>query len=167
VQVWQPALVPGLDLVPERMSRMFWTRENPRAAVLGLAALLVVASAACKSSPKPAEPAAAAPPPAAVPQPVPAPAPPVPQVHLKDGRIADEEVLKRLVRDKTTKEEVREMFGVPQQIVFAPGTETYIYARDKSFGFLFSRRTERVESLTIRFNWSGILQGYEYRYSGD
>jgi hypothetical protein len=88
-------------------------------------------------------------------------------VQLKDGRIADEAVLKRLVRDKTTKQEVREMFGVPQQIVFSPGIETYIYARDKSFGFLFSRRTERVESLTVRFDGSGILKEYEYRYSGN
>jgi hypothetical protein len=149
------------------MSGMFCPRGNPRAAIVGLAALFLVAAAACKSSPKPADPAAAAPPPAAAPQPLPAPPPPVPQVHLKDGRIADEEVLKRLVRDKTTKQEVREMFGVPQQIVFSPDTEIYIYARDKRFGFLFSRRTERVESLTIRFNWSGLLQGYEYRYSGD
>ena len=57
--------------------------------------------------------------------------------------------------------------GIPQQIVFSPGIETYIYFRDKSFGFLFSRRTERVESLTVRFDWSGILKEYEYRYSGN
>ena len=146
---------------------MPWTRRRPRAAVIGLAVLLGAAAGACKSSPKPAEPpaAAVAPPPAL--EPTPAPPPVVPQVQLKDGRIADEEVLKRLVRDKTTKQEVREMFGVPQQIVFSPGIETYIYARDKSFGFLFSRRTERVESLTVRFDWSGILKEYEYRYSGD
>jgi hypothetical protein len=146
---------------------MPWTRQRPRAAVVGLAALLIVAGVACKSSPKPGEEPAAVPPPAAAPQPTQAPAPIVPQVQLKDGRIADEEVLKRLVRDKTTKQEVREMFGIPQQIVFSPGIETYIYARDKRFGFLFSRRTERVESLTIRFDWSGILKEYEYRYSGD
>jgi len=146
---------------------MPWTRQRPRAAVIGLAALLVVAGVACKSSPKAGEAPAAVPPPAAAPQPAPAPAPIVPQVQLKDGRIADEEVLKRLVRDKTTKQEVREMFGIPQQIVFSPGIETYIYARDKSFGFLFSRRTERVESLTVRFDGSGILKEYEYRYSGD
>ncbi len=146
---------------------MPWTQERPRAVVIGLAMLLVVVGAACKSSPKPSEPAAVAPPPPAAPQPTPAPAPIVPQVQLKDGRIADEEVLKRLVREKTTKQEVREMFGIPQQIVFSPGVETYIYAREKSFGFLFSRRTERVESLTIRFDGSGILKEYEYRYSGN
>ena len=146
---------------------MPWTRQRPRAAVIGLAALLVVAGVACKSSPKAGEAPAAVAPPEAAPQPTPAPAPIVPQVQLKDGRIADEEVLKRLVRDKTTKQEVREMFGIPQQIVFSPGIETYIYARDKSFGFLFSRRTERVESLTVRFDGSGILKEYEYRYSGD
>ena len=146
---------------------MPWTRERPRVAVIGLAVLLVVAAGACKSSPKPGDSAAAAPPPAAAPQPAPAPAPIVPQAQLKDGRIADEEILKRLVRDKTTKQEVREMFGIPQQVVFSPGIETYIYARDKSFGFLFSHRTERVESLTIRFDGSGILKEFEYRYSGN
>ena len=146
---------------------MPWTRRRPRAAVIGLAVLLAAAAWACKSSPKPAEPPAAAVPPPATLEPTPAPPPIVPQVQLKDGRIADEAVLKRLVRDKTTKQEVREMFGIPQQIVFSPGIETYIYARDKSFGFLFSRRTERVESLTVRFDGSGILKEYEYRYSGN
>jgi len=145
---------------------MSWTQERPRAAVVALVLVLVVAGGACKSSPKPSEPVAAPPPAPAEPQPTPAAPPVVPQVRLKDGRIADEEVLKRLVRDKTTKQEVREMFGIPQQVVFSPGGETYVYFRDKTFGLIF-RRIERVESLTVRFDGSGILKEYEYRYSGN
>jgi outer membrane protein assembly factor BamE (lipoprotein component of BamABCDE complex) len=85
---------------------------------------------------------------------------------LKDGRIADEEILKKLAQGKTTKDEVREMFGTPQGVVYTPGMETYIYYREKTTGF-FSRKTERVESLTLRFDMGGILKDFEYRYSGE
>jgi hypothetical protein len=49
--------------------------------------------------------------------------------------------------------------------VVAPGTETFIYYRDRRPGW-FSRETERVEMLTIRFDAGGLLKDYEYRYSG-
>jgi hypothetical protein len=60
---------------------------------------------------------------------------------------------------------VREKFGVPQEVVMGPGGETFIYYRDQSSGW-FSRTTERVEMLTVRFDIRGILKDFEYRYSG-
>ncbi len=100
---------------------------------------------------------------ASTPAPVPAPAPP--PRRPAGARIADEERLKKLVQGKTTKGEVREFFGTPQEIVLAPGTETFIYYRDQSFGLL-SRTSERVEMLTVRFDTNGVLKDFEYRYSG-
>jgi len=81
------------------------------------------------------------------------------------GQIADEGRLKTLVQGKTTKAEVRELFGIPQEVVLSPGVESFIYYRDQTFGF-FSRTTERVEMLTVRFDMRGILKDFEYRHSG-
>jgi len=97
-----------------------------------------------------------------VPEPVPAPPPPPRPVS---GQIADEGRLKTLVQGKTTKAEVRELFGIPQEVVLSPGVESFIYYRDQTFGF-FSRTTERVEMLTVRFDMRGILKDFEYRHSG-
>lgn len=97
-----------------------------------------------------------------------APAPPSPaRLSLREAgaRIADEETLKDLVQGKTTKAEVRERFGVPQEVVFSPGIESFIYHRDRTSGW-FTRTTERVEMLTVRFDSQGILKDFEYRFSG-
>jgi len=103
----------------------------------------------------------------------PAPQPPAPRVatpppagrKAAGGRIADEEMLRGLAQGKTTKAEVRELFGVPQEVVMGPGIETYVYYQDRTSGWI-SRRTERVEMLTIRFDAKGVLKDFEYRYSG-
>ncbi len=97
-----------------------------------------------------------------------APAPPTParpSLREAGARIADEETLKELVQGKTTKAEVRERFGVPQEVVFSPGIETFIYHRDRTSGW-FTRTTERVEMLTVRFDSQGLLKDFEYRFSG-
>jgi hypothetical protein len=97
-----------------------------------------------------------------------APEPPVParpSLREAGARIADEEMLKDLVQGKTTKAEVRERYGVPQEVVFSPGIETFIYYRDRTSGW-FTRATERVEMLTVRFDSQGILKDFEYRFSG-
>lgn len=97
--------------------------------------------------------------------PVATPAPEPPPPHPSGARIADEEKLQNLVQGKTTKADVQGLFGIPQEIVFSPGIETFIYYRDKSSGWL-SRTTERVEMLTVRFDAKGVLKDFEYRYSG-
>jgi len=99
------------------------------------------------------------------PLPVVTPAPPPPPPRPSGARIADEEKLQNLVQGKTTKADVQGLFGTPQEIVLSPGVETFIYHRDKSSG-LFTRTTERVESLTVRFDTKGVLKDFEYRYSG-
>ena len=73
--------------------------------------------------------------------------------------------MRNLVQGRTTKAEVQKQFGIPQEVVLSPGVETFIYYRDKTFGWL-SRTTERVETLTIRFDTNGILKDFEYRSSG-
>jgi outer membrane protein assembly factor BamE (lipoprotein component of BamABCDE complex) len=93
------------------------------------------------------------------------PSPPRPSLREAGARIADEETLKDLVQGKTTKAEVRERFGVPQAVVFSPGIETFVYHRDRTSGW-FTRTTERVEMLTVRFDSQGILKDFEYRFSG-
>lgn len=103
--------------------------------------------------------------PPAPPAPVATPAPPPPPPRPSGARIADEESLRNLVQGKTTKAEVQERFGIPQEIVLSPGVEMFIYYRDKSSGW-FSRTTERVEMLTVRFDTKGVLKDFEYRYSG-
>lgn len=105
-------------------------------------------------------------PPASPPAISPAPPPPPTAPHKPAaGRIADEEMLRGLVQGKTTRGEVRELFGVPQEVIMGPGTEMFVYYRDRTSGF-FSRSTERIETLTIRFDPKGILKDFEYRYTG-
>ena len=103
--------------------------------------------------------------PPAPPAPVATPAAPPPPPRPSGARIADEEKLQNLIQGKTTKAEVQELFGIPQEIVLSPGVESFIYNRDKSSGW-FSRTTERVEMLTVRFDTKGVLKDFEYRYSG-
>ncbi len=99
-------------------------------------------------------------------QPTPTPAAPIPVPQRgADGRIADEELLKQLVQGKTTKDQVRAVFGIPQEVVRSPGTEIFLYYRDKTSGWLF-RSTDRVEMLKVSFDDKGILKDFEYRYSG-
>ena len=133
-------------------------------AVLGL---LLMPSAGCglfsRDAEKPRE-AVPPPPPPPPPPPTPAPSPP-PSPRASGLRIADEESLKFLVQGKTTRDEVRERFGIPHEVVLAPGVETVIYYRDQTSGWI-SRTTERVEMLTIRFDGKGVLKDFEYRYSG-
>jgi outer membrane protein assembly factor BamE (lipoprotein component of BamABCDE complex) len=94
----------------------------------------------------------------------PAPSPP-PSLREAGAQIADEAALKELVQGKTTKAEVRERFGIPQEIVLSPGYETFIYYRDRTSGWI-SRTTERIEMLTVRFDAQGVLKDFEYRFSG-
>ncbi len=99
-------------------------------------------------------------------KPVTAPAAPIPVPQRgADGRIADEELLKQLVQGQTTRDQVRGVFGIPQEVVRSPGTETFLYYRDKTSGWIF-RSTDRVEMLTVRFDDKGVLKDFEYRYSG-
>jgi len=81
------------------------------------------------------------------------------------AQIADEAALKSLVQGKTTRDEVRERFGIPQEIVLSPGLETFIYYRERTFGWI-SKTSERIEMLTIRFDAQGVLKDFEYRFSG-
>lgn len=124
----------------------------------GVVGLLVLAAAGCKSS------QSTAPAEAPVPAPVPAPAPP-PSLREAGAQIADEDSLKQLVPGKTTKAEVRDRFGVPQEVVFSSSVETFIYSRDRTSGW-FRRTTERVEMLTVRFDAQGLLKDFEYRFAG-
>jgi hypothetical protein len=94
----------------------------------------------------------------------PAPTPP-PSLREAGAQIADEAALKELIQGKTTKAEVRERFGVPQEIVLSPGYETFVYYRERTSG-LISKTTERIEMLTVRFDPQGILKDFEYRFSG-
>ena len=94
----------------------------------------------------------------------PAPTPP-PSLRAAGAQIADEEALKSLVQGKTTKAEVRERFGIPQEVVLSPGLETFIYYRDRTSGWI-SKTSERIEMLTTRFDAQGVLKDFEYRFSG-
>ncbi len=99
-------------------------------------------------------------------QPTATPAAPVPVPQRgADGRIADEALLRQLVQGQTTRDQVRDVFGIPQEVVRSPGVETFRYYRDKSSGWIF-RSTERVEMLSVRFDDKGVLKDFEYRYSG-
>lgn len=144
---------------------MILSRRSRTALAVALLGAFGVPSAGCglfsRSKEKPPEASQPAPPPAPVATPAPLPPPRRPA----GARIADEEGLKRLVQGKTTKAEVQGLFGVPQEIVIAPGIETFIYSRDQTSGWL-SRKTERVEMLTVRFDPQGVLKDFEYRYSG-
>jgi hypothetical protein len=90
---------------------------------------------------------------------------PPPSLREAGAQITDEAGLKELVQGKTTKAEVKERFGVPQEIILSPGYETFIYYRERTSG-LISKSTERTEMLTVRFDPQGILKDFEYRFSG-
>ncbi|HUJ63918.1 MAG TPA: hypothetical protein VLX59_00160 [Acidimicrobiales bacterium] len=130
--------------------------------VLGI---LIAPTAGCGLFPKSKEEPPRVSPPPPPPLPVATPAPPPPPPRPSGDRIADEQKLQNLIQGKTTKADVEGLFGIPQEIVFSPGVETFIYYRNKSSGW-FSGTTERVEMLTVRFDTKGVLKDYEYRYSG-
>ncbi len=144
---------------------MIHSRRSRTAMAVAVLGAFVVPTAGCglfsRSKEKPPEVSQPAP----LPAPVATPAPSPPPRRPAGARIADEEGLKHLVQGKTTKGEVRDLFGIPQEIVVAPGIETFIYYRDQTSGLL-SRTTERVEMLTVRFDTQGVLKDFEYRYSG-
>ena len=138
---------------------MLSVRGGRGIAAAGIVGLLLIAGAGCKNSAKSAPPPEA---PAAAPAPAPAPAP---SLRESGTQIADEAALKQLVPGKTTKAEVRERFGVPQEVVLSSNTETFIYSRDRTSGW-FRRTTERLEMLTVRFDAQGLLKDFEYRFAG-
>ena len=125
----------------------------------GVVSLFLMIGAGCGSSSE-----SKAPPEAPAAAPVPAPAPP-PSLRESGAQIADEASLKMLVPGKTTKADVRERFGVPQEVVLSSNTETFHYFRDRTSG-LFTRRTQRIEMLTVRFDAQGLLKDFEYRFAG-
>ena len=135
--------------------------------VLAILTLLLVPSAGCglfsgdKEERREVVPPLPPPPP---PTPTPAASPP-PPLRASGAQIADEESLRALVQGKTTKDEVRERFGIPQEVLLVPGSETFVYFRDRTSGWI-SPTTERIEMLTIRFDAKGVLKDFEYRYSG-
>jgi outer membrane protein assembly factor BamE (lipoprotein component of BamABCDE complex) len=138
---------------------MMSVRRGRGVVAAGVVGLLLTIGTGCGSSSQsktPAEEPAAAP--------VPAPAPP-PSLREAGAQIADETSLKQLVPGKTTKAEVRERFGIPQEVVLSSGAETFIYFRDRTSG-LFTRTTQRIEMLTVRFDGQGLLKDFEYRFAG-
>jgi hypothetical protein len=128
--------------------------------------ILLVPTAGCGMPSGATDSPRVAPPPPPTPLPVPTPAPPPPPSRPPDARLADEGKLQNLIQGKTTKEEVRALFGTPQEIVLSPSVESYIYYRDKTSGWIF-RTSERVEMLTVRFDGGGVLKDFEYRYAGE
>ena len=138
---------------------MMSVRRGRGVIAAGVVGLLLTIGTGCGSSSQtktPSEEPAAAP--------VPAPAPP-PSLREAGAEIADEASLKQLVPGKTTKAEVRERFGVPQEVVLSSSAETFIYFRDRTSG-LFTRTTQRIEMLTVRFDAQGLLKDFEYRFAG-
>lgn len=125
----------------------------------GVVGLLLTTGTGCGSSSQSQAPPEA--PPAA---PVPVSAPP-PSLREAGAQIADEASLKLLVPGKTTKADVRERFGVPQEVVLSSSTETFIYFRDRTSGW-FTRTTQRIEVLSVRFDAQGLLKDFEYRFAG-
>lgn len=125
----------------------------------GVVSLFLMIGAGCGSSSESKAPSDA---PAAAPVPAPAPAP---SLRESGAQIADEASLKLLVPGKTTKADVRERFGVPQEVLLSPNTETFLYFRDRTSG-VFTRRTQRIEMLTVRFDAQGLLKDFEYRFAG-
>jgi len=95
----------------------------------------------------------------------PVPAPPPPSLREAGAQLADEATLKALVQGKTTRAEVRDRFGVPQEVVLSPGVETFIYYRERTSGWI-RRSSERTEMLTVRFDSEGLLKDFEYRFAG-
>lgn len=139
-------------------------RIRSRLALAALA-ILIPLVAGCGLSSGSKESPREVPPPPRPPLPAAVPAPPPPPPRAAGARIADEKKLQNLIQGKTTKAEVQALFGIPQEIVLSPGGESFIYYRDEISGWLF-RTTERVETLTIRFEANGILKDFEYRYAG-
>ena len=132
-----------------------------RSALIALSATMVVALPACSHfRSKAQKPPAPVPPPIAAPQP--APAPPAP---FKGARLASEAALKELLPGKTTRAEVRDRFGIPREMIYSPGGETFLYYRDVTLGWV-TKTTDRVEMLTIRFDAQGVLKDFEYRFAG-
>jgi outer membrane protein assembly factor BamE (lipoprotein component of BamABCDE complex) len=125
----------------------------------GVVSLFLMIGAGCGSSSESKAPSEA-PVAAAVPAP-----PPPPSLRESGAQIADEASLKLLVPGKTTKADVQERFGVPQEVVLSPTTETFLYFRDRTSG-VFTRRTQRIEMLTVRFDAQGLLKDFEYRFAG-
>ena len=138
-------------------------RFRRRSTLIALSVAMVVGLPACSLFRSKAEnppPPAPAPPPMAAPHP--APPPPAP---FKGAKLADEGALQELQPGKTTRAEVRDRFGVPREVIASPAGETFLYYRDVTSGW-FTRTTDRVEMLTIRFDAQGILKDFEYRYAG-
>lgn len=125
----------------------------------GVVSLFLMIGAGCGSSSESKAPSEA---PAAAPAPAP---PPPPSLRESGAQIADEASLKMLVPGKTTKADVRERFGVPQEVLLSPNTETFLYFRDRTSGW-FTRTTQRIEMLTVRFDAQGLLKDFEYRFAG-
>jgi hypothetical protein len=125
----------------------------------GILGVTLIGGAGCGTSSESKTPAAAP-----VATPAPAPEPP-PSLRDAGAQIADEAALKQLVPGKTTKADVRERFGVPQEVVLSSGIESFIYYRERRSGW-FWRTTERSESLTVRFDTEGLLKDFEYRFAG-
>ena len=144
---------------------MFHARGFQAALAIATLACMIALAGGCgtSSGSKDPTPGVSQPASPAVPEATPAPTPPPPRAA--GGQVADEERLKKLVQGKTTKAEVRDLFGIPQEIVVSPGVESFLYYRDHTSGF-FSRTPERVEMLTVRFDSQGVLKDFEYRYSG-
>jgi hypothetical protein len=149
----------------ERVALMLHARWFRRTLAIATLACLITLAGGCGASSGSKDPSPEVAPPASPPvlEAIPAPQPPPPRPA--GGQIADEERLKKLIQGKTTKAEVRDLFGIPQEIVVSPGVESFLYYRDQASGF-FTRSTERVEMLTIRFDSQGVLKDFEYRYSG-
>ena len=144
---------------------MSMPRRLRAAITIGLLGALFIACAGCGLFSRSKEESKEEAKPPDQPMPTGTPAPPPPPPRPSRARIANEDQLQNLIQGKTTKEDVQGLFGVPQEIVFSPGIETFVYYRDKSSGW-FSRTTERVEMLTVRFDAKGVLKDFEYRYSG-
>jgi len=138
-------------------------RTLPAMVALGI---LIVSTAGCGLFPSAKESPRVAPPPPPTPLPVATPAPPPPPSRPAGARFADAEKLQNLIQGKTTKGEVRGLFGIPREIVLSPSVESFIYYRDKTSGWIF-RTSERVEMLTVRFDEKGVLKDFEYRYAGE
>jgi hypothetical protein len=126
--------------------------------VAGMFGLILTAGAGCGTS-------SASKTPADAPVSAPAPEPAPPSLREAGAQIADEAALKELVPGKTTKADVRDRFGVPQEVVLSPGIESFIYYRERASGWLW-RTTERSETLTVRFDNQGLLKDFEYRFAG-
>ncbi len=144
---------------------MLHARGVQTALAVATLACITALAGGCGTSSSSKEPTPGVSQPASPPVPEATPAPLPPPRRPSGAQIADEERLRKLVQGKTTKAEVRDLFGIPQEIVLSLAGEAFIYYRDQTSGFFF-RTTERVEMLTARFDTQGVLKDFEYRYSG-